>query len=132
METSITLPLYLTNPVTGRPYRDNEAVPTCFSHQYKYCFGGYQQLTAVGLAPKFISIQGTYKRGDYSCHGGVCKDFVKINKSKISKWDITGYEAGQVSNLFANAYRDFMGTDNALGCAETNQGVILNDNKLNN
>ena len=78
-------------------------------------------------------MKGTLIRGDYSFEDGVgYKDFVKINKSKISKWDITGYEAGQVSNLFTNAYRDFMGTDNALGCAETNQGVILNENKLNN
>tara|TARA_R110002050_G_scaffold142704_3_gene267957 strand:+ start:320 stop:751 length:432 start_codon:yes stop_codon:yes gene_type:complete len=131
MTTSITLPLYLTNPITGRPYRDNETVRTCFSHQYKKCFGSYQELTANGLAPKFISIQGTRKRGDYSCNTSN-HDFVKIDKSKISKWDITGYEAGQVSNLFANAYRNFIGTDNALGCAETTQGVILNDNKLNN
>ena len=133
METSSSFPLYLTNPITGRPYRDNETVRTCFSYQYRKCLGGYQELTSNGLAPKFISIQGTRKRGDYSCKDGVgYKDFVNIDKSKISKWDITGYEAGQVSNLFANAYRDFMGTDNALGCAETNQGVILNDNQLNN
>ena len=133
METSITFPLHLTNPITGKPYRDNETVPTCFSHQYKSCFGGHQELTANGLVPKFLSMKGTLIRGDYSCNNGVgYKDFVKINKSKISKWDITGYEAGQVSNLFTNAYRDFMGTDNALGCAETNQGVILNENKLNN
>ncbi len=131
MTTSITLPLHLTNPVTGNPYRGNETVRTCFSHQYRNCFGGYQELTVNGLAPKFLSIQGTLKRGDYSCNTSN-HDFVKINKSKISKWDITGYEAGQVSNLFANAYRDFIGTDNALGCAETNQGVILIDNKLNN
>jgi len=134
MTTSITLPLYLTNPITGRPYRDNETVRTCFSHQYKKCFGNYQELTANGLAPKFISIQGTRKRfvkAENLVHGERdLRDFVKINKSKISKWDITGYEAGQVSNLFANAYRNFIGTDNALGCAETNQGVILIDKPL--
>ena len=101
----------------------------CYLSSYRTCFGGYPELTPDGFAPKFLSIQGTRKRfvkDENLVHGerGL-RDFVKINKSRIFKFDVRGYEAGQINNLFDNIYKDFMGTDNALSCAETTQGVNI-------
>lgn len=123
------IPLHAKNPITGKLYREDGNVNVCYLSSYRTCFGGYQELTPDGFAPKFLSIQGTRKRfvkDENLVHGerGL-RDFVKINKSRIFKFDVRGYEAGQINNLFDNIYKDFMGTDNALSCAETTQGVNI-------
>jgi len=126
MSATPIITLQAKNPVTGNLYRINDGVPACFLYDYRNCFGGYQELTANGFAPKFLSIQGTRKRFvKAEPNENLVRDFVKINKSRIFKFDVRGYEAGQIDNLFNNIYKDFMGTDNALSCAETTQGVNI-------
>jgi len=115
------------NPITGNFYREEGTVKVCYFSNYRTCFGGYQELTAGGFQPKFLSIQGKRKQFVKAepPNENLIKDFVKINKSRIFKFNVRGYEAGQITNLFDNAYINFMGTDNALSCAETTQGVNI-------
>ena len=126
-----TLPvaLHAKNPITGNLYRETGCVNVCYLSDYRTCFGGYHELTPQGFAPKPLFIRGVRKRfvkDENLVHGEKgLRDFIKINKSRIFKFDVRGYEAGQIQNLFDNVCKDFMGTDNALSCAETTQGVNI-------